>query len=185
MDFVGVIVALHRHLADRGIAHAFGGALALGYVAAPRGTVDIDVNVFVTPEKMNAVADAVAPLGYVDRSRRDDPPIAGKRFEHVVEPFPVDFFPSLDADVYGEVARRVVLHEFGRDRTVLPFLSAEDLSMFKLSFGRPQDWVDLAAVAAARPDLDVDYVERQLIALRGPTMYPRVARFRGFFRKAV
>ena len=67
---------------------------------------------------------------------------------------------------------------------MLPFLSAEDLCVFKLSFGRPQDWVDLAAIAAARPSLDVEYVERQVIGLRGPTMYPRVARMRGFLRTA-
>jgi len=65
---------------------------------------------------------------------------------------------------------------------VLPFLSAEDLSVFKLSSARPQDWVDLRAIAAARPDLDVDYVERQLVGLRGPTMYARVARLRSFLR---
>lgn len=29
---------------------------------------------------------------------------------------------------------------------------------------------------------DADYVERQLIGLRGPAMYPRVARLRGFLR---
>ena len=28
--------------------------------------------------------------------------------------------------------------------------------------------------------LDVDYIERQLIELRGPTMYPRLARLRSF-----
>ena len=65
---------------------------------------------------------------------------------------------------------------------VLPFLSAEDLAMFKLMFGRPQDWVDLRAIARARPTLDVEYIERQVVSLRGPTMYPRVARLRGYLR---
>lgn len=53
--------------------------------------------------------------------------------------------------------------------------------MFKLSFGRAKDWVDLAEIAKAVPDLDVDVVEELLVALRGPSMYPRVARFRAFF----
>jgi hypothetical protein len=54
--------------------------------------------------------------------------------------------------------------------------------VFKLSFARPQDWVDVRAIAAARPELEVDYIERQLVALRGPTMYPRLARLRSFLR---
>ena len=65
---------------------------------------------------------------------------------------------------------------------MLPFLSAEDLCVFKLSFGRPQDWVDLQAIARARTDLDIEVVEELLVALRGPTMYPRVARLRAFAR---
>jgi len=54
--------------------------------------------------------------------------------------------------------------------------------VFKLSFGRPQDWVDLRAIAAARPKLDIEYIDEQVVGLRGPTMYPRVARLRGYLR---
>lgn len=46
-------------------------------------------------------------------------------------------------------------------------LSAEDLALFKLSFGRDKDWVDLRAIVAARAELDVDYIECQLIGMRG------------------
>ena len=81
-------------------------------------------------------------------------------------------------DRYDEIRHRCVQHPFGRGADVLPFLSAEDLSIFKLSFGRPQDWVDLQAIVAARPDLDIELIEELLVALRGPTMYPRVARLR-------
>lgn len=179
MDFVELIVAVHDHLHGTGLPHAFGGALALGYIAEPRGTVDIDVNVFVPADEIGLVTDAVAPLGYRPPDSADATSIAGIRFDHTVEPFPLDVFPSLD-DRYGEIARRVERHPFGRGSDVLPFLSAEDLCIFKLSLGRPQDWVDLRNIAAARPGLDVDYIEDQLIALRGPTMYPRLARLRRF-----
>ncbi len=90
-------------------------------------------------------------------------------------------FPSLD-ERYDEIARRVEDHPFGREGELLPFLSAEDLALFKLSFSRPQDWVDLSAIARARPDLDVNYIERQLVGLSGPNMYPRVARLRSLLR---
>lgn len=182
MDFVGLIVEVHTHLDRAEVSHAFGGALALGYIAEPRGTVDIDVNVFLPPGEVDRVADALAPLGYRPPSPTGDLlPIAGLRFVHDTEPFPLDVFPSLH-DRYDNAEKRRVFHPFGSRGDELPFLSAEDLCVFKLSFGRPQDWVDLQAVATARPDLDVEYIERQLVELRGPTMYPRVARLRGFLR---
>ena len=65
---------------------------------------------------------------------------------------------------------------------MLPFLGAEDLCVFKLSFNRAKDWLDLAEIAKARPDLDVDQIEELLVALRGPTMYPRVAHLRTLLR---
>ncbi|HEY7952208.1 MAG TPA: hypothetical protein VID70_04420 [Solirubrobacteraceae bacterium] len=40
------VLAIHRALAQAKVAHAFGGALALAYYAEPRGTIDIDLNVF-------------------------------------------------------------------------------------------------------------------------------------------
>jgi hypothetical protein len=183
MGLVELIVAVHRQLDEAGVSHAFGGALALAYVAEPRGTVDVDVNVFLAPAAVGRVAAALEPLGFhqQDRPIEHQPPIAGIRFEHADDPFPIDVFPALD-DRYREIEGRRVLRPFGRGDDVLPFLSAEDLCLFKLSFGRPKDWVDLAAVAGARPDVDVEIVEELLVALRGPGMYPRVARFRSLLR---
>lgn len=177
-DFVDLIVEVHEALEGAGLPHAFGGALALGYVATPRGTVDIDVNVFVPGDELPRIAGAVRSVGF--QAGGSDPGAAafgGVRFLHAVEPFPLDVFPSLD-ERYDEVARRTVRHRFGPRGVELPFLGAEDLVVFKLSFGRPQDWVDLQSIAAARPHLDLAYVEAQLLALRGPTMHPRLARFR-------
>lgn len=178
MDFVELILAIHERFDAAEVRHAFGGALALGYVATPRGTVDIDVNVFLPPNELERVVSALAPLGLVPEAASDGAPIAGTRFTHATDPFPVDVFPSLDAQ-YEEISERVVHYSFGRGDNLLPFLSAEDLCIFKLSFSRPQDWVDLAAIARAKPELDIDYVERQVIGLRGTTMYPRIARLRG------
>lgn len=180
MDFVELIVEVHRHLDRAELPHAFGGALALGYVAEPRGTVDIDVNVFVPDAELDRIVEALAPLGYRPPAA-SIVPVAGVRFDHDDEPFPLDVFPSLDTR-YEHTRERVVWHPFG-DET-LPFLSPEDLCVFKLSFGRPQDWVDLENVARAAPALDLHYVEDQLIGLRGETMYPRLARFRAFFGRS-
>jgi hypothetical protein len=177
MDLASLIVAVHHRLDDASLPHAFGGALALAYVAVPRGTVDIDVNVFVGTDELGRIEGALEPLGYSQSApSADTAGFGGIRLVHEVEPFPVDLFPSLD-DRYLNVEQRVEHHPFGPDGERLPFLSAEDLAVFKLSFGRPKDWVDLESIATNRPDLDIAYVEEQLIALRGPTMNPRFTRF--------
>ena len=41
------LVALHDALDEAAIPHAVGGAIALGYYAEPRATIDVDINVFV------------------------------------------------------------------------------------------------------------------------------------------
>ncbi len=183
-DLVDLIVAVHDRLDEASIGHAFGGALALAYVAEPRGTVDIDVNAFVPVAEVGRVERALAPLGYAaPEPTAQDPPIAGHRLRSTAHPFPIDVFCDLH-ERYRSVATRVVRHPFGRGDDILPFLSAEDLCVFKLSFGRAQDWVDLEKIALARPDLDVELVADQLVALRGPTMHRRLSRFRSCFRAA-
>ncbi len=182
MSLVGLVLEVHDALAGASFSHAFGGALALAYVAAPRGTVDVDVNVFTPVAELDAVLEVLAAIELrPERARVDWLPVAGIRLRRERDPYPVDLFPSLD-ERYAEIERRCPRHPFGLGDAVLPFLSAEDITLFKLSFGRDKDWVDLRAVARARPDLDIDYVERQLIGLRGPSVYPRIARMRSFLR---
>ena len=183
MSLVGLVLEVHAQLATASLAHAFGGALALAYVAEPRGTVDIDVNVFTPLAEVDVVLEVLEAIDLrPERPRRDWLPIAGIRLRRESDPYPVDVFPSLD-ERYDEIQGRCLPHPFGHGDAVLPFLSAEDLSLFKLSFGRDKDWVDLRAIVRAQPAIDVDYIERQLIGLRGPAMFPRVARLRGFVRE--
>lgn len=57
------LVSLHRSLEKQAIPHAFGGAIALAYCTLdPRGTSDIDLNVFV-PAADCAGALAALPKG--------------------------------------------------------------------------------------------------------------------------
>ena len=71
------VVALHRALARRRIPHAFGGAVALAYCTLdPRGTSDIDLNLFVPAEDaatgLAALPDEVAqPPGTEEVIARD------------------------------------------------------------------------------------------------------------------
>lgn len=173
-----MVLEVHALLGASCPAHAFGGALALAYYAEPRATVDIDVNVFLPEADGPQLIDALTTLGYApERPAGDAAPIAGIRLRRSTDPFPLDVFLPL-GPAYDEIAGRVRQWPFGPDGAALPFLSPEDLALFKLSFGRDKDWVDLRRMVQSGPALDVDYIERQLISLRGPTMYPRLARLR-------
>jgi hypothetical protein len=57
------VIAVHEALTAAGIPHAIGGAIALGHYAEPRPIRDIDVNVFVTPERRPEVEAALAGTG--------------------------------------------------------------------------------------------------------------------------
>ena len=176
-------MAVHDHLQALGVGHAFGGALALAYYAEPRGTVDVDVNVFVAFERAGEIVASLEELGFSPEQPAEQwVPIAGVRFVQAGEPTMLDVFFSLD-ERYDEIARRVRRFPFGSEGVELPFLSAEDLALFKLSFGRDKDWVDLRRLVRGSPGLDAAYIEAQLIGLRGPTMYPRLARLRRLIRE--
>lgn len=178
MSIIEAVLEVHTLLTRSCPAHAFGGALALAHYAEPRATVDIDVNVFLPEASSPSLIEALASLGYVpERAPQEATPISGLRLRRSTDPYPLDLFLPL-GPAYDEIATRVRRWPFGPGRVELPFLSPEDLAMFKLSFGRDKDWVDLRQIVRSGLALDVDYIERQLIELRGPTMYPRLARLR-------
>ncbi len=71
------LLAVHDGLDAAGIPHAIGGAIALAYcVLEPRGTRDVDVNVFVEPQRARDVFAAM-PEGVevsgeaLERAERD------------------------------------------------------------------------------------------------------------------
>lgn len=183
MSLVELVEQVHRLLDRLGLPHAFGGALALGYHASPRGTSDVDVNVFVPFGRASEVVEAFAALDLAaERPAEAWMPLAGVRLTGP-EALVVDLFFSVD-DIYDDMVGRCLEVPFDRDDLLIPILSAEDLVAFKLSFGRSKDWVDLEQLAALGPRLDLRLIERTLLALRGPTMNPRLARFSAMVRSA-
>jgi hypothetical protein len=182
MNLVELVLATHDALNRNGRAHAFGGALALAYYAEPRATLDVDVNVFVPVTQLDDVVAELASVGLApERPSGEWLPVSGIRLLQAHGAAPVDLFPSL-SEAYVGIAGRTRTMPFGQDGIELPFLSAEDLVAFKLSFGRPKDWLDVTQLAATRPDLDVELVEHTLLDMRGPSMHPRLARLRSISR---
>lgn len=141
------IIAIHEHLAAAGLPHAFGGALALAWCTGrARGTIDIDVNVFVDVDQAEAVLaalphDVQRPARLLAALRREGQ--VRLWWEHT----PVDVF--LDStEFHRAVAGRVRWEVFlGRK---IPFLGCHDLAVFKAFFNRTKDWADLEEMVAAR-----------------------------------
>jgi len=148
------ILAIHAALDAADLPHAFGGALALAWCTErARGTIDIDLNVFVDASRAPDVLDAM-PEG-VAWSPQD---LASMRRDGQVrlwwDDTPVDIFVNT-TEFHAQVAARSRVESFaGVD---VPFLSCADLAVFKAFFSRTRDWADLEAMAAMGT-LDVDRV---------------------------
>lgn len=178
MNVIDLAVAVSRVLDAAGLPHAFGGALALNLYAEPRMTMDVDVSVFVPWEQRGQVLPLFEEIGFcAEPATTPAMPVAGIRLRSDVHREHLDVFFALDP-VYDRVRDRSVMVAYGLNGERLPFFTAEDIVLFKLSFNRPKDWVDIQSVIRNGPVLDDRYIEQVLTEMRGPTMYPRVARLR-------
>lgn len=167
------VVALHNALEHAGIAHAFGGALALAYYAEPRTTVDVDLNVFVTADHAREIAAVLGPLG-VDTSPLDGKTLARDgqvrcRWGRT----PIDLFFAYDA-LHDAMRAQASPVPFGPD--TIPILGAEHLVVCKAVFNRPKDWLDIEQVLATVDGFDTPDALRELERLVGADD-PRAARF--------
>ncbi|MGN6472545.1 MAG: hypothetical protein ACTHK4_02710 [Mycobacteriales bacterium] len=171
-SFVDKIVEVDRSLAAAGIDHAFGGAICLGFhIAAPRATIDLDLNLFPSPRRARPVLQAL-PAG-VEWSAADASQIARDGQARVFwEGTPIDmFFPQ--HEIHEALRERIERVPFGG--TTIPILSATDLTIFKALFNRPKDWVDIAEMLAYG-EVDAADVRRWLVRIVG-AKDPRVAKW--------
>jgi hypothetical protein len=157
------MIAIHESLAAARISHAFGGALALAWCTQQaRGTIDLDVNVFVSPDR---TASTIAALPPGIAATDDDRALLQRDGQARLwwEDTPVDVFFNT-TDFHEQVATRVHLEPFAGE--LLPFLACQDLAVFKAFFNRTKDWADLEAMKAAG-SLDVPAVSGVLAGFLG------------------
>jgi len=159
MDLVEKILILHQTLTVAQLPHAFGGALALAWCTErARGTIDIDVNIFI-PAKDFEIALTALPQD-IKISKQDRAALKGDGQVRLWwEKTPVDIF--LNNTLFHEsIAKRIRWEKFS-GKTV-PFLSCQDLAVFKAFFNRTKDWADLEEMHNAGT-LDVPKVRVVLI----------------------
>ena len=161
-----IAVEISRLLTGADLHHAVGGALALGFYSNPRGTLDVDLNVFVDAGRADAALEALADGGVaLDRAvaRAVIRERGELRLDH--RGCRVDlFFNSIPFhDKASRRTRRVRL--LGAP---VPILSAEDLIVFKFLYNRYKDLADIRHVFETVGDrLDRDYIRAGLIECVG------------------
>jgi hypothetical protein len=170
------VAQLARTLSQADVPHAFGGAIALAYYATPRGTRDVDINIFLPASAFGRVLEVLLPLGV-------EPPGSSlrrtlERDEQVRlewDGTPLDLFFSYTEFHESCMERRRTV-PFGGERIVI--LRAEDLATFKVLFARDKDWRDLHEMLLAQgPDFDAAYTTSWLERILTPDD-ERLARFR-------
>jgi hypothetical protein len=157
------LLAIHAALKQHSLPHAFGGAIALAYcVQEPRGTRDLDVNVFVDAEK---AADVLAALPEGVRVNKGDVEkvIRDGQTRLFWDGVPVDVFLN-NLPLHEEVANGVLWVDM--QGVQIPVLDCASLVIFKSFFARTRDWGDIEEVALATPE-DVDSAVKAVAGLVG------------------
>jgi hypothetical protein len=148
-QLVEKLFTIHDALTKAGVAHAFGGAIALAYcVEEPRGTRDLDVNIFVdASEAESALASLPKGIrvgkGDVVRVKRD----GQTRLDW--DSTPIDVFLN-NLPLHEAVAAAVVWVRLeGRE---VPALDCASLTIFKALCDRTRDWADIEEIAIVTPE---------------------------------
>lgn len=151
-SIVDKILAIAAALEARQLPYAFGGALALAFCTErARGTVDIDLNVFVRKIEGERVLRGLDP--HVIHAEAD---LAALEEEGQTrlwwDQTPVDLFLNT-TEFHRQAADRRQFREFGG--RLVPFLSCSDLVVFKAFFNRTRDWADLEEmIRIGTPNID-------------------------------
>lgn len=164
-DPLSLAVELGQLLEGAGLPYAIGGALALGVHGVVRATQDVDVNVFVKPERLEALLTLLRENGVsVDAAKARAEGVTEGVFFSWAGPTRIDvFLPSIDLS-WNALRTRVSVTVEGQPTW---FLSPELLSCFKLLFFRPKDLLDLERLVQNCTTLDSARVRELMVETMG------------------
>jgi hypothetical protein len=146
--------------------YAVGGAIALGYWAAPRGTVDVDLTLFLPPDKPSACVWLLQDLGCKLTAAQALDSLQQHGFCRVeYGGVRVDvFLPTIPFYAAARDRRRTV----NLSEQPIQVWDAESLVVFKLMFFRRKDIADIEQILRTqRESLDCAWIESQLQQLFG------------------
>jgi len=166
------VAAIHMSLTEARIGHAFGGALALASYAEPRATIDVDVNIFLEPQRHEEVLAALSALGVtgdvptnqIERDGQCRLAWGGN---------PVDLFYAYH-ELHTAMQKAARRAELGGKS--IPVLAPEHLLTCKVIFNRRKDWLDIEQILVGALDTDRSEVADWLDRIIGSDD-PRALRF--------
>ncbi len=175
-DAVDVAAKLAAALDEHQQEYALGGAIALGYWATPRGTVDVDVTLFLPKDKPSTCVWLLQDLGCT----MSVPDTLGSLREHgfcrvQLGGVRVDvFLPITDFYDAAKARRRTVV----MGNQTVQIWDAETLIVFKLMFFRRKDLGDIEQILRNQGTaLDFAWIDDQLTRTFGQND-PRILQWR-------
>lgn len=153
--------------------YAIGGAIALGFWGNPRGTLDVDLTVFLSHDQPTAAIRLLQQIGCVVDAATATETLREHGFCRAsFQAMRVDvFLPTIPFYELAR-ARRRKFRLLNQDVWVW---DAETLAVFKLMFFRRKDLADLEQILRSQGSvLDRDWIRTQLVELFG-ARDPRVS----------
>jgi hypothetical protein len=168
-SFTNVTIAAQKlaaALEQHGCDYALGGAIALGFWATPRGTLDVDATIFIPVAKASECIRVLQQIGCKFQAKKALQMLREHGLCHVeFNGVSVDVF--LPAIEFYDVARNRRRRALLRSHEVIIW-EAEPLLVFKMMFFRRKDIADIEDVLKVqRSALDRAWVREQLVNLYG------------------
>ena len=157
---------LAEQLELRGQEYAIGGAIALGYWGVPRGTVDVDLTVYLPPERPTECIRLLQDVGCVVSADEAAESLRQHGFCRAT-------FAGMRLDIFLPI---IPFYEAARARRKQLILAnqpvmvwdAESLAVFKMMFFRRKDLADVEQILRTQgAQFDRHWVREQLAAMYG------------------
>jgi hypothetical protein len=166
LNAVAVAKQLAQGLHAQNREYALGGAIALGYWGSPRGTVDVDVTIFLPPDCSDDCIWLLQEIGCEFSQTEAIDSFAANGFCRVA-------FAGLNVDVFLPI---VPFYETARKRRkevnlggqMVAVWDAESLAVFKMMFFRRKDLADVEQILRTQGvNFDRSWVCEQLVDIYG------------------
>lgn len=146
--------------------YALGGAIALGFWSEPRGTLDVDVTLYLPLDDPRRCTLLLEQIGCVFDQHRTETMLTEHTFCQVqFLGMRLDVFLPMSSFYELAKARRREV-PMGNRRAYI--WDAETLCVFKMMFFRLKDFVDIQSMLRSQgPSLDRDWVRTALLDLYG------------------
>jgi hypothetical protein len=166
-DFtIQVAKKLAAKLESQGKEYALGGAIALGYWGLPRGTVDVDLTLFLSPEILSDCLWLLQEIDCEFSSTKAAESLREHGFCRVT-------YLGRNVDVFLPIipfyeAARVRRKTVDLDGQPIMVWDAETLSVFKMMFFRRKDLADIEQILVTQGNqFDRSWVRERLVELYG------------------